>query len=608
MKPYKACPPSVTINKIRRNLEHLTIFLKETSYSNNDCLYTSRVLIAGNMEPLNIGTNGKGISYEYALASGYAEFMERIQNYLLFKGFKNATKQNLSTMPDNYYKKTLIEKGLALSFQYDPREIDVPVETEVEQHFDILSSLFPFISNKSEALNFFKGYLKFKDFKCVPFYSEKTKGEIYLPIELLLISCGSNGMASGNTQAEALIQGFCEIFERYAGYQIYRENLTPPTIPVSEFKDYPIYNIIQKLLHDNDYTLIIKDCSLGIGLPVIGVLVIDEKRGKYNFNLGSALNPGIALERCITELYQSAEGLPWYDLKFEQYVGNPKYDEDFVYINGNKLFLDNSGSWSMSLFGQKPSYFYEGINKKLDKTDSTDLEFIKELIHELGFEIYIRNVSFLGLNSYYIIVPGMSQYPLKRAHYEVLNESYEALNAIRNIKEVPDAELKRICKLVNADYEKLKLFNFNQNEMMVYHTNSDLLDMNLEILFFMLNYKAGDIKKAYFYLNEFLKNKDFATYQYYYGIQDYVKLKLENHSDEEIENFLKILYGDETSEIIEDVKDPNKIMQYYKWPSCFKCEECEIFDDCRQFEFLNIMKKIQDRQVEADINHNAFVF
>lgn len=588
-------------------MEQLGIFLKETSYSNNDCLYTSRVVIAGSMEPLNIGTNGKGISYEYALASGYAEFMERIQNNMLFRGFKNATKQNLSTMPDNYYKKTLIENGLALHFQYDPREIDVPVEVEIEQHFDILSSLFPFISNKSEALDFFKDYLKFKDFKCVPFYSEKTKSEIYLPIELLLITCGSNGMASGNTQEEALIQGFCEIFERYAGYQIYRENLTPPTIPISEFKDYPVYDIIQKLLHENDYTLIIKDCSLGIGLPVLGVLVIDEKRGKYNFNLGSALNPGIALERCITELYQSAEGLPWYDLKFEQYVGNPTYDEDFIYINGNKLFLDSSGSWSMSLFGQKSSYPYTGINKKLDISDSSDIVFIKELIHKLGFEIYLRNVSFLGLNSYYVIVPGMSQYPLKRIHYEVLNESYEALNALRNIKEISDTELKRICKLVNADYNKLKMFNFNLNEMLLYHTNRDLLDMNLEILFFMINYKAGDLQNAYFYMIEFLKDKDFASYKYYYGIMDYVKLKLEDYSDTEIENFLKILYGDETLEIIEDVKEPSKIMQYYKWPSCFKCEECALFGDCRQFDFLHIMKKIQDRQEEVLINYNAFV-
>lgn len=43
-------------------------------------------------DDLDIGTNGKGGSYQYALASGYAEFMERLQNGILFRGYKNATR------------------------------------------------------------------------------------------------------------------------------------------------------------------------------------------------------------------------------------------------------------------------------------------------------------------------------------------------------------------------------------------------------------------------------------------------------------------------------------------------------------------------------------
>lgn len=36
------------------------------------------------MSVFNIGTNGKGRSYDFSLASGYAEFMERFQNRLVF--------------------------------------------------------------------------------------------------------------------------------------------------------------------------------------------------------------------------------------------------------------------------------------------------------------------------------------------------------------------------------------------------------------------------------------------------------------------------------------------------------------------------------------------
>lgn len=608
MKPYKASAPSVTINKIRKNLDEVGIFLQEASYSNDDCLFTSRVNMSGIFSPLNIGTNGKGTTYDYALASGYAEFMERLQNNMLFRGFKNAEKHNLITMDDCFYKKQLMEQNLALDFLYDPNEINIKIETEVHEHLEFIKSLFPFIENETEAVGFFRDYLMFKDCVCVPFYSDENKGEIMLPIELVHISCGSNGMASGNTKEEALIQGFCEIFERYAGSQIYNKNLTPPTIPISAFSDYPVYSILEKLLADNKYKLIIKDCSLGKGLPVLGVLVIDEKKGMYNFNLGSALNPGIALERCLTELYQSATGLSWYEMKFEKYADNPKYEEAFIFVNGNKLFLDGSGDWGVSLFKEKPSYEYHGLNKSLDVSDEGDIAFIKKLVYSLGFKIYIRDVSFMGLNSYYIVIPGMSQFPTERTHYEVLNETYYSLQSLRDIEHVPIEKLKDLCRKVNADYKILKMFNFNFNEMLVFHRNQDLLDLSLEQLLFMLNYKAGLSREAYSYIQQFLKDKDFAAYKYYYGIRDYLKLKMEKCSDDEIEDTLKVLYEDELKEIIEDMEDAQKVLQYFKWPQNFRCERCDLLNDCCQFELLRVMKKIQKKHQDAHIDHKNFIF
>lgn len=608
MKPYKACLPTATINKIRKNLDEVGIFLQESSYKSNDSLFAARLTMSGKFSNLDIGTNGKGTTYEYALASGYAEFMERLQNNILFRGYKNAEKHNIAEMNDCYYKNTLIKENLVLDFLFDPKEITVPVEIEIENHFDFLQSLFPFISTKAEAIHFFKDYLQFKDFICVPFYSAEEKDEILLPIELIRIACGSNGMASGNTQDEALIQGFCEIFERYAGMQIYNNNLTPPTIPISEFIDYPVYNIVQKLLDENEYTLIVKDCSLGIGLPVIGVLIVDEKNGKYNFNMGSALNPGVALERCLTELHQSATGLSWYDMKFEQYANSPRYDENYVFANENKLFLDGSGDWTLSLFKDVPSYEYNGLNRSLDMTDCEDIDFIKKMVYSLGYNIYIRDVSFMGLNSYYIVIPGMSQFPQKKRHYDLLNDSIYNLNSIRDIENVSKEKLLDICKSINADYNYLKMFNYNINELLVFHLNKDLLEMKLEVLFFMLNYKAGLTKEAYYYLSEFLKDKDFANYKYYYGIKDYIKLKLENYNDSEIENILRILYKDETSEIINDVKDPERIMQYYQWPQNFRCEKCGLFNDCLQIDLLRIIKKIQKKYQDANIDHHSFNF
>lgn len=608
MKPYKALSPYETINSIRDLLSQVGVFLKEATFSQEGQFYTTRINISSNrLERLNIGTNGKGTTYPYALASGYAEFMERLQNYLLFKGYRNAIKRNVeSLVPFSLYKKRLIEEELILDFLYDPREIEMTVEDELSNHLDTYIQLFPFLINFDDALHFFKNELNFQKVVCIPYYSHSLRKEVFLAHELVLISCGSNGMASGNTKDEALIQGFCELFERYAGYEIYRKNITPPTIPLEEFSGKPIYDSILRLKEKTQFKIIIKDCSLGLGIPTLGVLVIDEDRGKYNFNLGSALNPDIALERCLTELYQSAEGLIWYDIQFEQYSNNSKYSEDYVFINGNKLFNDSSGYWPVSLFKETPSYKFEGLNYELNHSDNEDLAYIKNKVKELGFEIFIRDVSFFGFNSYYIVVPGMSQYPDKKEHYKTLSDAYSCLHALRDIKGKSQEEIQKICDNINKEYSNILHSKFDFQQLMVYHVNEDILDLDMELLLFMLNYRVSNLREAYFYINEFIKNKDFYTYKYYHGIKDYIKLKIQDYNDKDIIDSLKLLYNEEVFEIVEDLKEPSKIFQHYEWSSCFNCENCEITEDCRQFDFLKMMKTLQNKQQERIIDHNDF--
>lgn len=607
MKPYKACNPETTVSKIRESLSKVNIFLKEETYSNSDNLFTTRISIANNgLNKLNIGTNGKGTTYQYALASGYAEFMERLQNGILFRGIKSAHKDSLNLLPDNsIYRNTITDKKIALDFLYDPREKECNINEEVRTNSDFYLKMFPFLLGEEDIKDFLKNILGFESLITVPFFSIKLNTEIYLPIEVLWFSCGSNGMASGNTKEEAIIQGFCEIFERYAGYEIYRKNLTPPSIPLSEFKNHKVYNLISSLIEKNGYELIIKDCSLGLGLPVLGVLVIDKNNCRYNFNLGSALDPCVALERCLTELYQGNKSLSWYNVKFEDYSGNNQLSEEFIYINGSKLFVDSSGYWPKSLFSLEPSYKYNGLIKGLNNSDKEDLEFIKNKITALGYTAYIRDVSFLGFNSYYIVVPGMSQFQSLKCHYTVLGETISCLHAIRNIQKTTFSQLLRICELVNKDYKFLKLINFNFNDLIVYHNNDDLLDLDIELLLFMLNYKVGKLDESYFYISEFLKNKDFKAYKYYYCIRDYISLKVKGHSDNEIVNHIGLIYSDIIEEVVLDMKDPQQILSGYDWPSCFCCENCQIQKDCCHLNFLNLYKRIQMEQINNPIIHSA---
>ncbi len=77
---HKDRDPQGTVDGIVEMLEQagLDTEVRWTSHP-FEGLCSNRVTIAGT----NIGTNGKGTSEQYCLASGYAEFMERLQNIIL---------------------------------------------------------------------------------------------------------------------------------------------------------------------------------------------------------------------------------------------------------------------------------------------------------------------------------------------------------------------------------------------------------------------------------------------------------------------------------------------------------------------------------------------
>ena len=74
---------------------------------------------------LDIGVNGKGMSARYALASGYAELMERLQNQVLFHPRQQlfATRSRLRSGERlRAWEASMADRGLLLDFLFDPAE------------------------------------------------------------------------------------------------------------------------------------------------------------------------------------------------------------------------------------------------------------------------------------------------------------------------------------------------------------------------------------------------------------------------------------------------------------------------------------------------------
>ena len=87
---YKEVLPEKTVEKLKGLLKQLGIEVEEKWIDASSVgTYSLRVCVKGT----NIGQNGKGMTKEFAMASGYAEFFERFQNGMFRFRLEKPTKE-----------------------------------------------------------------------------------------------------------------------------------------------------------------------------------------------------------------------------------------------------------------------------------------------------------------------------------------------------------------------------------------------------------------------------------------------------------------------------------------------------------------------------------
>ena len=159
--------------------------------------------------------------------------------------------------------------------------------------------------------------------------------------------------------------------QRYPDYgEIYWNEYTPPTIPFSFFSETEIGKTLSLYQKETGNKVIIKDCSLGKGIPAIGLIIINEAEQLYNFKLGVDFIPTVALERCFTEIHQgrnSFEGLPF---KFIKTKCIDVVEKKLAERNLMKIFINGTGFWPMSVLQGEESYMFKGFNHLLGESNS----------------------------------------------------------------------------------------------------------------------------------------------------------------------------------------------------------------------------------------------
>lgn len=582
-RPYKENSPQETINNIRKILFDLNLTVYETMWQNPaDKIFSVRLDLGEKYD--NWGTNGKGTSRIYCLASAYGEFIERLQNRMFIS---SAPKPMLDRLyqKEQYYLYPDERIICKTEFQKLPPTI---LDDCVSQDKDI---------RKVHIDKYFKILDKYsiEGTVGVPFMRMQDGKLFNFPYSHILNATGSTGMCAGNTKEEALFQGICEIFERYALSEVFYNFLCPPTIEKSYLENYPEeLDIINQIEASSDLRIIVKDFSLGKQFPVVGVLVINEKKKLYRLNAGSDTDFKVALRRSLTEVFQ---GHSTYEL-FESIMKPIPSDEldIFKYKDEKKMkselidfYTNGRGHFPSSIFGTDYSWSFSEETFLKRKNYEEELKHFEDICQRFNKDIYVRDVSFLGFPSYHIFIPDWSSKGKRSIDYnadiEVSEISYLFFYKYLKVKNVAVEEeiLDEIASLVgklNGDDGRLSpLLGLE------FKDDSDWSDIAFVFFLALAYLRIGNFVKAKVFFLQFLE-QEFEPSDipdYYTVALEYITLKSNGYEVVELGEKLRAdntLCGDTVEQVISDLSNTENIFKEIKFPICPDCERCSLNSEC----------------------------
>lgn len=594
-RKYKDELPENTVMRIKEKIQQLGLITVETNWLNSiKDFYSLSVHVKGT----NISTNGKGTTPEYALASAYAELMERLQNQSFFR-----LNGNLS---DEAFK--------SQGFYYAPDEKYMNIEQFLYNNNEWLKSQFRKLDKSINIRNLLSNwksiYLKDTgcDFVCLPYMNVMTNEISHIPINTLSKMYMSNGMCAGNTREEAIVQGLSEVFERVVNCKIIMQKITPPTIPDNYIANFPkVYKMVESIREVEGCRLIIKDCSLNKGYPVVGIILINQITQSYFVKFGAHPIFEIALERCLTELLQgqninNMKGMQ--EFKFNKSIDDPHQNLINILVNG-------IGNYPNELFGSYDSYAFKPYNYYNKQNNKELMNYMLTILKMQGYDVYIRDVSFLGFPSYHIIVPQFSEIEriddidsVKAYSIFVLMREY-----IRQLSKLSARYIKELIILFD-DYKMygsinvMKLLGIPCNSQMIWYYN----DLNLFLS--VLHYRIGNFSNAHECLDKYLMfqhntYENAYLYSYYKCVRDYIGARAQMLNKKDIKTLLIQFYDEKIiDEVFYHFEDYQNIIKHFGTFECWDCDDCEAKGQCNYPQLEDTYKILKEEYARNPINQN----
>lgn len=305
----------------------------------------------------SINSNGKGHIQKQALVSGLMELAERYSScrYLL----EREDVRKVSTFYEN--KHYGFEDFYSTPIYRDAAEIvssDLVKDAKIYWH-------------------------KVRDF---------DGNEVYLPLSLIFyVFQLTNGMTAGNTIEEALSHGVCEVIERHVKGLVREKKIRTPEIIKASIKSKIVKDLIRNF-EDLGHEVLLKDYSLGIGIPSVGVIRKTGRDG-YFVTIGTAPGPEEAAVRALIENSQIENKINKQSRK----------DVDFHYKESKNV-----------AFSQLPDISSNDIKEEL-------LE-MKHLLESKGMKIYYADTTeeSLGIPSAIVYITNAKRNSSEIGHRNIL--------------------------------------------------------------------------------------------------------------------------------------------------------------------------------------------
>lgn len=422
---YKVCHPEKTIERITNGFKKLNLGIVQEGRVDAGVYISSMVLKDGLLT-----TSGKGLTPLLCQASGYAELAERfstcwIRDYRLTR-FK--------------YQQEKMRKGPFCSYT------DLKKDKVNLNYF--FASFYRDFKKETGIINLVQKFPLFWQ----PSYSLIKDRTIYFPLFWAQIVQGTNGVAAGNSLEEAIMHAICEVVERYVTSMIILNRHSLPTVA----PDFVTNNELKELMgifRDENIEFVIKDCTMGLPLPSVGILFTNKDcrsennfvRARNNhFVVGTSTDPEMAAIRCFTEYAQCYwktyhEADNFWKIYSKLNLGYKPDFRDEVYLHFHRVRL-----YDESFLRKKTGYIsFSDISGCYDIDYLIELKRCLEAFSKMGYDLLCVDFTHPILNfpAVQVIIPEMSLVNIVPEIVDVFSHLAETRKIIFN-DSLPDKIIK----------------------------------------------------------------------------------------------------------------------------------------------------------------------